>query len=351
MSKIGKLFKDAFRGGFSPFAWISSIANNLFGANIKTPSLLGAASSYVNAKTGAGLTGAQIDQNDWNASESEKQRAWEEQMDNTKYQRQTADMQAAGLNPAMMYGQGYSASAPSGSAASGSPDALSSGLMDDILNVLFAKQRMHNLKEEGIKTEKEGDAALMQGQAALRNAGASERQAGVAEGQLGINRALADMNIEVGAAQAALFDQQAAFVREQKEYISKNYQVALKNADSLGKQAIAALRQADAATQEAATHSYIADYQTDLFYSESLLNSIIQGEHKEILERLPDKLRFEVENLQKQGLVLDQHGRLMHRQGNLATALTVKSYVSTALDVAKTVSEFVPSPVGKIGFN
>lgn len=148
MSKIGSLFKDASKFGFSPVSWLASVAKNIFGANIKLPSIVEAATSYVNAKTGAGLTNAQIEQNAWNAGEAEKQRAWTEQMDNTKYQRQTQDMAAAGLNPAMMYGQGYSASTPSGSAASGSSEALSGGFVDDLLNVLFAKQRLANLRAE-----------------------------------------------------------------------------------------------------------------------------------------------------------------------------------------------------------
>lgn len=83
--------------------------------------------------TGSGLTQSEIEQNQWT-----------EQMDNTKYQRQTADMQAAGLNPAMMYGQGMSASTPSASQV-GSPSA---GLADSVLNMIFARQRMRNLKAE-----------------------------------------------------------------------------------------------------------------------------------------------------------------------------------------------------------
>lgn len=113
-------------------------------------------SNLLKGATGSGLTNAQVLQNDWNADQAQEQRDWEERMDNTKYQRQVNDMQSAGLNPAMMYGQGYTASTPSGSAASGSSVASpSGGVLDSILNVVFAKQRLSNLRAEEENTRKD----------------------------------------------------------------------------------------------------------------------------------------------------------------------------------------------------
>lgn len=71
------------------------------------------AESWLNSETGAGMTQAQVQQNEYTASRED-----------TMYQRGVADMQAAGLNPAMMYSNGGS-SYPSSPSASPSSAGLS----------------------------------------------------------------------------------------------------------------------------------------------------------------------------------------------------------------------------------
>lgn len=57
---------------------------------------------------------------DFQAGQVSQQEQFQNQMSSTAYQRASADMKAAGLNPMMMFGSGSAASSPSGSAASGS---------------------------------------------------------------------------------------------------------------------------------------------------------------------------------------------------------------------------------------
>ncbi|UDN67677.1 DNA pilot protein [robinz microvirus RP_93] len=67
------------------------------------------------------LSAAESQRNrEFQSSELVKQRDYESLMSNSAYQRSSADMQAAGLNPSMMFGSGGPASTPSTGSASGS---------------------------------------------------------------------------------------------------------------------------------------------------------------------------------------------------------------------------------------
>ena len=106
------------------------------------------ASGVISALGGLANSGisawAQKDQQAFNSAEAAKQRQWEEQMSNTAYQRQMADMMSAGVNPNLVNGLG--ASTPQGVAASGSAAAHgsfdTSHIFSSAISAMIAKKQI-----------------------------------------------------------------------------------------------------------------------------------------------------------------------------------------------------------------
>lgn len=122
--------------------WFSNFANGV--------------KSFWNRTTGSALTEAENQANAFNAEEAQKQRDWEEEMSNTAFQRQVSDMQAAGVNPALMYGSGASgASTPSGNSASSVAPGTAS--MSDLMQLLMLPTQKKLMEAQTVKTISESD--------------------------------------------------------------------------------------------------------------------------------------------------------------------------------------------------
>lgn len=83
---------------------------------------------------------------DFNSEEAYKNRLWQEEMSNTAYQRQVADMIKAGLNPILSVYKGSGASTPSGSSASSSTPSGASASPDTSIISGFVQLLSSGLK-------------------------------------------------------------------------------------------------------------------------------------------------------------------------------------------------------------
>lgn len=128
------------------FSWFSDIYNGRAG---KGNSLW---DNIYNRFTGAGLTGSEREANQFSHEEAQNQRDWEEEMRNTSFQAQAKDMQAAGLNLALMYGGAGSSGAtvPSSSApTSVSPQGGDiSTLLGSIMDMALLGAQKENIEAD-----------------------------------------------------------------------------------------------------------------------------------------------------------------------------------------------------------
>lgn len=130
-------------------------AFNKIGVAFKNSKFGNGVSNLWRSVTGSGLTDAQREANAFEAQQAQNQMDFQERMSNTANQRGLADMKAAGLNPALMYGGSSSgASSPTGAMASsdsaGVPDVV--GLMTALSNLSLLKAQRDNIRANTDKT-------------------------------------------------------------------------------------------------------------------------------------------------------------------------------------------------------
>lgn len=194
-------------------AWTGGFASSkdLYGEDL---SLTGSDSKVAQMIPGIGDSIAQDKANKLNLQESQTNRAFQERMSNTAYQRAMADMRAAGLNPTLAFMQG-GASTPSGSTATVAP-ASKTGLAD------FALKATTGLS-------------------------AAQSQASAVQSQIGVNESAKTLN----QANAAKSLAEADLSRTKNEVEKRNVPKAQLEADLSGRVTRIIKNAADSFTQSA----------------------------------------------------------------------------------------------------
>lgn len=121
--------------------------------------LVNAVGTFANDVGDALGIGAARRDREFNARQAQIQRDWEEQMSNSAYQRQMADMKAAGINPASLYGSGsvgQGASTPNAAHASHNTSGNSNiaGIMNSaarMMNESYSNKIDNKIAETAIK--------------------------------------------------------------------------------------------------------------------------------------------------------------------------------------------------------
>lgn len=166
--------------------------------------------SLWNKLTGAGLTNAQS-----------QQMEYETEMSNTAFQRQVKDMQAAGLNPALMYGSG----AGSGASTPAGPETSGNGDIASALQLALLGKQAKLLDAQAEKTTAE--AGLTSRETAWKDK-LSQAQLDEIASRIGVNEA----DINAKEYDNALKAAQEALTRTQNRWFGKTAQATIDATDA-----------------------------------------------------------------------------------------------------------------------
>ena len=202
---------------------LGTILNSVLGAvpQASGADVLSSLSSLWNKFTGAGLTGAQKEANQFTADQATL--AYERSLaaDSTKYQRTVADMKAAGINPMLAMSNGASGSVVASPASSVQPGESSMNL-GSILSFVLGMKQMNIQK------------ALASAEIANKNADTQKKQSET-EGQdifNLINASSAQEQSESWRLRNNLSREQISLIHKQKEQIAANIRNLNERSDS-----------------------------------------------------------------------------------------------------------------------
>lgn len=206
MGMFDSLFGDDVGGIIDTALDVGGVATT----GIPWGTVAGAVGDLGSAAIGGGLSYmGQSSANASNAALSERQMAFQERMDNTKYQRAVKDLEKAGLNPMMAYGN-MSAGSPSGSQGIAAQNAMA-GVGQAVAGIKPSELTKRNAETENMRVQNE----LIQATTAKELATAKniEQQTKTGAGQELINAgqlAVQQAQIRASNAAAARDAQQAA---------------------------------------------------------------------------------------------------------------------------------------------
>lgn len=125
---------------------LQDLMKNEWFKNLGIPAIGGLAEAGINF-------GMMAYQNHFNAKQAQIAREWNQEMDNTKYQRQVADMKAAGVNPALAMNGGVTTQAGSNATAQGAtPAYMNLSSMANMVQAL-SQARLNESQAKNVDTD------------------------------------------------------------------------------------------------------------------------------------------------------------------------------------------------------